>query len=279
MNCHEFTLQLDALAHARLADAARRDEALRHAEDCARCAARWRDARTLAQALQLTAQAETARAPEHLKNALLASFAAQRAAPPNVVSLSSWQPRRVQRQWWLAVAAALAVCLALGLAARQWRAGNNAGVTVKKEEPTPPQPIQTPIVIQGGSGTPAMPDKPKTSDAPPTLRVAYRKPVPRRLPAVPQRTMRKPVVSAQPTELVTEYIPLTYLATPTAIESGQVVRINLPRSSAVALGLPAHVSSSEENIKADVVMGDDGLARQIRFVYQADNAAARRRSP
>jgi hypothetical protein len=33
------------------------------------------------------------------------------------------------------------------------------------------------------------------------------------------------------------------------------------------MGLPMNVDRNKEMVKADVVVGDDGLARAIRFVY------------
>jgi len=70
----------------------------------------------------------------------------------------------------------------------------------------------------------------------------------------------------QARETVTEYIPLTYLDDATAMESGQVVRIDVPRSSLAAFGLPVAQDRLDERVKADIIVGDDGLARAIRFV-------------
>jgi hypothetical protein len=67
-------------------------------------------------------------------------------------------------------------------------------------------------------------------------------------------------------EIVTEYLPLTYVADSDALESGQVVRVRIPRSALVTLGLPMNFERAGELVKADVVIGDDGLARAIRFV-------------
>jgi hypothetical protein len=33
------------------------------------------------------------------------------------------------------------------------------------------------------------------------------------------------------------------------------------------MGLPLHVERASETVKADIVVGDDGLARAIRLVY------------
>ena len=45
-----------------------------------------------------------------------------------------------------------------------------------------------------------------------------------------------------------------------------MVRVRLPRSALAAFGLPMNEQRAEETIQADVVLGEDGLARAVRFV-------------
>ncbi|HEV2802730.1 MAG TPA: hypothetical protein VGW12_19825 [Pyrinomonadaceae bacterium] len=75
--------------------------------------------------------------------------------------------------------------------------------------------------------------------------------------------------AAKPNEMesLTEFIPLVAGA-PDAqpLESGQVVRVQLPRAALASLGLPLNAERSNETVKADVLLGNDGLARAIRFV-------------
>ena len=66
-------------------------------------------------------------------------------------------------------------------------------------------------------------------------------------------------------EIATEFLPLTYVAE-TAQESGQVVRVRMPRATLASFGLPVNAERGSELIKADILIGDDGLARAIRFV-------------
>ena len=65
-------------------------------------------------------------------------------------------------------------------------------------------------------------------------------------------------------EVATDYLPLTFTAD--APESGHLVRVRVPRSALIAFGLPMNVDRAGEMVKADVFIGDDGLARAIRFV-------------
>jgi hypothetical protein len=49
-------------------------------------------------------------------------------------------------------------------------------------------------------------------------------------------------------------------------DGAQVVRVELPRSAMVSLGLPVNMDRYGERVKADVLLGADGLAHAIRFV-------------
>jgi hypothetical protein len=68
---------------------------------------------------------------------------------------------------------------------------------------------------------------------------------------------------AAKTEFSTEFIALSYLP---ASESGQVIRVKVPRSMMVSLGVSTNVERSKELISAEVIVGDDGAARAIRFL-------------
>jgi hypothetical protein len=66
-------------------------------------------------------------------------------------------------------------------------------------------------------------------------------------------------------ELVTEFFPLRYSNVPA--RGGYVVRMEVPRSALASFGAtpPAGIGN-DPNVLADVVVGDDGLARAVRFV-------------
>jgi hypothetical protein len=66
-------------------------------------------------------------------------------------------------------------------------------------------------------------------------------------------------------ELVTEFFPLRYSNVPA--RGGYVVRMQVPRTAMASFGATAPAGiSNDPNILADVVVGDDGLARAVRFV-------------
>jgi hypothetical protein len=61
----------------------------------------------------------------------------------------------------------------------------------------------------------------------------------------------------------TEFIALSYARDP---ESGQLVRVKVPSSMMVSLGLVTSVKRPTELVDAEVLVGDDGLTRAIRFI-------------
>ena len=66
-------------------------------------------------------------------------------------------------------------------------------------------------------------------------------------------------------ELVTEFFPLRYSNVPA--RGGYVVRMQVPRTALASFGaMPPAGISNDPTILADVVVGDDGLARAVRFV-------------
>jgi hypothetical protein len=76
---------------------------------------------------------------------------------------------------------------------------------------------------------------------------------------------RDPVVPA-PTgvEIATDYLPLPYSDVP--LESGVIVRLEVPRSALVSFGLAPADAEVSGTVQADVLVGEDGLARAVRFI-------------
>lgn len=80
---------------------------------------------------------------------------------------------------------------------------------------------------------------------------------------------KRPVVrstgntAARSAEIKTEFIALSYARD---AESGQIVRVKVPSSMMVTLGLVATVEKPTNLVDAEVIVGDDGLTRAIRFI-------------
>jgi hypothetical protein len=67
-------------------------------------------------------------------------------------------------------------------------------------------------------------------------------------------------------EIATEFLPITYGGNLSQLDDGQLVRVELPRSALQSFGLPVNAERAGERVKADVLLGHDGVARAIRFV-------------
>jgi len=76
----------------------------------------------------------------------------------------------------------------------------------------------------------------------------------------------RPRINKREQEVTTEYMPLTYATYTDEADSGHVVRVQVPRAALLALGVRMSGEPSAELVKADVIVGDDGLARAIRLV-------------
>lgn len=64
-------------------------------------------------------------------------------------------------------------------------------------------------------------------------------------------------------ETRTDFIALSYASTS---DSGQIIRVRVPSSMMVSLGVATDVEKESELVSAEVIVGDDGLARAIRFI-------------
>lgn len=65
------------------------------------------------------------------------------------------------------------------------------------------------------------------------------------------------------TETKTDFIALSYSS---ATDSGQIVRVKVPSSMMVSLGVTTESEQQSNLVNAEVVIGDDGMARAIRFI-------------
>ncbi len=81
--------------------------------------------------------------------------------------------------------------------------------------------------------------------------------------ATPNKT-RRDISDEANTEIATEFLPLTYSANRDD-QRGQIVRMEMPRSVLATMGVPT-TNVTGDRIKADVMLGDDGVALAIRFI-------------
>ncbi len=260
MNCNDLEAVAGDLARGHLMDATQRENALAHAVSCACCASRLADERALTEGLRFVANAANEEAPARVEAALLAAFRQQHAALPAVAP-----SRTARRQWLYAAAGVAAVALIvtlLALVASRTRGTHqpgpqkaiNPGVAVPDE----PRPSSPPLQVWPGSekevvAVQAPGQRRRSADR---IRNAGRS-------KFPADDLNKPAADA---EIATDFIPLMNRESLAQMDGGQVMRVELPRSALMSFGLPMDMERASERIKADVVVGNDGLARAIRFV-------------
>ena len=70
---------------------------------------------------------------------------------------------------------------------------------------------------------------------------------------------------------VGEFQTLTYTGEASDTTAGQIVRVELPRSSLFAMGVDLQVENQRtDKVKADLLIGEDGVMRAVRVVNQGE---------
>ena|SRR5688572_12183227 len=87
----------------------------------------------------------------------------------------------------------------------------------------------------------------------------------------PSDTVQSPSAPEQViAEVATEFLPLPYSHVP--MNTGSTVRIEVPATALVSFGLaPRDFREGDGTVQADVLIGEDGLARAVRFVRPLRN--------
>lgn len=262
MNCQEFAKQAFEYADPRQSKSVQSDALLEHAATCPGCVIRLEAERALTTGLELFADDERSiEAPRPLRDDLVIAFANRAGSlSPNVVQFPS---RSNWIRWALAVAAT--VILGFLLFSALWSPKpktNEVAGSITREEGVEPKVLQPDLAstdLSKDSGVVAATTGPDESRV-------------RSIKVKTNRHVAQPLKSEVETEQTTtsevksEFVPLTYLNSATAMESGMVVRVEVAREQLASLGLPFDLERAGDIIKADVVLGDDGVARAIRLV-------------
>jgi hypothetical protein len=279
MNCKEFETLVNDLARKRMMDASLRDQTCSHAKDCARCSARLAEEKQLTVGLRaLAILDENQKAPANVEANLLAAFRKQAGVAPAQVSsplspATGWSRRPRVNRWWVAAAVILILftiaALRLQKASRDGRAPEPQIVQhpsprqednkqVPPDNPAAPHPVASSVIG----------DKRQNRKTSPRQRLP--KDVNKLSPQIATNASTGGTTTTQEqitqAEITTPYISLTQGYTLPMPEGGQVLRVELSRSALASFGLPVNEERLNERVKADVIIGNDGIARAIRFV-------------
>ena len=251
MNCSEFQHISHELARDQV-EGRDRIEAWAHAGECPRCAKYLEQERRLTLKLGFLSQALSSQeAPERLESALLTAFREHAAHTDGNGSVPLHAgPRFWARQkfWgWGATAAALAAVIALAVAIHSRRDAQSELATTSVVTPT--------RSTQESTSSAAMAEHEDHQPAIQALR--HRHDV---------RPYLRSVRSEGTTTLADNsgFVPLIYCDELNCATPGEIVRVEIPASSLPMMGLVSDNRSG--TVRADVVVGEDGIARAIRLV-------------
>ncbi len=170
-------------------------------------------------------------------------------------TVSPWPPANWLRRALVFGVPTLAAAVVI-LSVFVWRMDDAAPNDVAVLEPTEPAAVQ--------SVEPSVVDLSEPMGSASRLIALTSERVTKRVPAKPiGQTVRKIRSTPEPQEIKTEFIALSYARNP---DSGQIVRVKVPSSMMVTLGLVQTVEKPTNLVDAEVLVGDDGLTRAIRFV-------------
>jgi len=242
MNCQTFSELASDIARDQMMDAATRVQALAHADDCVGCAVQLRDQQHLTSNLrELVATTKDEIASPVVWERLSAAFDSR-----TITQVSANRRRGI----YAAGAIAAMLILAFGLVqVARYRQSINVQATIAANF-YPALPAQTVNERKDWDVIVAVKKKP------PVVRHRLSP------PAATARGLTLPI--NQPKEIATDFIVLTYDGE--VGSEAQLVRMELPRSAMASFGLPVNMDRADQRVKADVLLGADGLARAIRFV-------------
>lgn len=253
MNCQRFEYLITDLARECVLEESIRSQALAHAESCPGCSARLVHERALSAALKLMA-ADPGEAPAHIEAALISAYRARTEA--SLPAASSRPGRRVLSIGYWGIAAALVVAL-LGVTTFRLLRINQPDETRSPRSAlpiiSPAPPRQTARDVAPERIEPKAVPAPKAANANLSVKqAAPRSTIPKEPPA--------------PVEIASDFIQLASNAELSSMESGQLIRVQLPRNVMASYGIPVNQERADEPVTAQVLIGQDGWARAIRFL-------------
>lgn len=287
MNCHDFQAKAVDLASNKV-PAGDRGLLLRHAEVCRECADLLDGQRDLGFLLASVADSDRSSEPNPRIENLLAervrsrgrsvpwgpdasSAARSRAArwpgvlPPNGSSFVSFGGLR------LAMAAAVVVAVAMAAAWSRWSQAPRLAVP-RIEAGSSASLSQPPLALPPVSPTPGVSTTGRPggkADRPASSSVAHAGPTRTRRPVsragAPLAPAAVPSREAPEVEMAGDFLPVGGPDLP-PLESAQVLRVRVPRDILLSFGFPMNPERGREPVQADILVGQDGMTRAIRFV-------------
>jgi hypothetical protein len=270
MNCRQCE-QLMMNAVDRLIDPFMREDFVSHVEGCVSCGGRFAEERSLNGRLyDLRGDDATLKAPKRVENLLLEGFRARATEVDlRVARLGAGTGRR-RLTAATAIAASLMVLIGLSMFRRQGRAPEGKQAQAETAPKLGFESAPTSIGLLPGTEPVQYvrhrvrhPGQRSSQTAVPATDQGLAASL---KPADKSLHDRVAEGSAQ-TEIATDFLPLVSGGDSMPMESGRLVRVELPRSALLSMGLPMNIERAGEPVKADVLLGEDGVAKAIRFIH------------
>jgi hypothetical protein len=274
MNCQELESILSDLVRGPTKDPGLWRDAGLHLADCPACSTRMAREHTLQALLDELVSNETElNAPTRLEASLLEAFRKEKASQPTSGHFVSRVPMGAGWRWVLAV-----VTLAVLVVSFSWlRRPEKPEVPVVH---APHNPVTTPPAAGLFAQRLEAPKKAVVAQSvsPVSASNQLERKQPSRREGDKMQKIRPPLRPDPPVEIVidlpgeseseiaTDFFP--FMAVDSIFPGEQqLVRVKLPRYALEVFGLPLNRERAREPIDADVLVGDDGLVRAIRFVH------------
>jgi hypothetical protein len=266
MKCYDFETNITELLNGKLEESKRR-EVLTHAMACKKCEDVLYEQQRLNLELETFASGQSSdQLPPEIEQRLISAFRAQSAgmkSPSRRASASSpitfLQSFNLRNRWLFATAAVSLALGSLAIYSLLHRPAISPVKTVSSSQMTEPMELQyetkaseTAIV----AGNPVL--KTETKQVP----IIHRTRSQSRRSGVLDR------VEWITAEVATDFYAIPYVQLFGPNDRVRVVRTQVPHSMLADFGLPVFSDQAFYPVQADVMVGDDNIARAIRFVQQ-----------
>src|SRR5690348_3384750 len=272
MNCLEFENVVVDLARGAVTDSSLGTRCWAHAANCPRCAERLLDQEKLTAGMEaLTSRTDAMRAPERFEPRLRSEFRAHLAKSDGLIAGKPLDRLRLHLNWidlsrWAWVGAAAIILLALA-GVLLLRNGTQLPANLTPRNGTVARSSEPSKAIEAGNmsnqaagieTSTKLDSGASAATSAPTKRIGTNK---SDTPATPA------FHSMAQDELATNFYPLPYGSGLPLDDGWEIVRVSMPGSALAKFGVPVPgEQSSTTTINADLVIGEDGMARAIRFV-------------
>jgi hypothetical protein len=263
MNCRNFETNIRALLRNQLTESGAQEQLLKHAKNCQKCSAILEaEKRLLSGFRAVNDDIALEVVPPRIEANLLRVFNSQAdgQTEPGIKNISNPIQHWRQAGWAFAATAVIVIACLAGIRQKGLiSSGQNQEVLRVSTIPITLPDLSFPSVEEPASNA-AVPVYKQTN-------IRKQKPLRSRAVADTSRMNMRSVIKKSVTPKAQDeprFFPLAEADEFVSLESGQLVRVELSVSSLVKLGIPVKSDKGNQSVQADLLIGQDGIARAIR---------------